>query len=81
MHAGARVVEVSHIVDRPDGDRDGESWSVRVLAEFTEHTSMNYASDVWTFQREATGDAKLFCVSSSFYDKRVCVWNISIPNC
>lgn len=68
MHAGARVVRVT---EKRNGDGFGgdDGWGIEVLAAFTEHESMNYASDVW--QRD--GERPLF-ISSSFYDKRVCVW-------
>ena len=68
MHAGARVLRVA---------RDAEKrWSIKVMAEFEEHESMNYASDV---QPRPTGaDAKqsegFTCVSTSFYDRKLCVW-------
>ena len=67
MHAGTRLVRV--ILRQQDGDTD--EWEMSVLAEFTEHESMNYASDVW---RGDCKDDSLLCVSSSFYDKRVCLW-------
>lgn len=78
MHAGARVVEVLHTARRRDRDDECDSWSFRVLAEFTEHTSMNYASDFWASRNGEGGAAELFYVSSSFYDRRVCVWRPSI---
>lgn len=72
MHAGARVVKLSYI---PSGTGD-EEWSFEVLVEFTEHESMNYASDFWLRDDLGAGGVDLLCVSSSFYDKRVCVWNV-----
>lgn len=71
MHGGTRVVRVS-MWTREDGDAEAD---IEVLSEFREHESMNYASDVW---RPAPGSggsgSKLRVVSSSFYDRRVCVW-------
>jgi diphthamide biosynthesis protein 7 len=77
MHAGARIVR---IVWRRQGstavtgsDTAGE-WNIEILAQFTEHQSMNYASDFW----KGGDDRKteLVCVSSSFYDKRLCLWKV-----
>ena len=80
MHAGTRVVRVSR---QGDVDDSHGKWSIEVIAEFTEHESMNYASDV---SRGLCGDddlvgqerQQLLCVSSSFYDRRVCVWRVEI---
>ncbi|KAJ9403635.1 hypothetical protein DTO045G8_8658 [Paecilomyces variotii] len=66
MHTGTRLLRVS--CNRWD---EGD-WSIEVLAKFTEHESMNYASDVW--QGENLDESKPLVVSSSFYDRRVCVW-------
>ncbi|KAJ5692501.1 hypothetical protein N7462_001924 [Penicillium macrosclerotiorum] len=71
MHAGTRVVRVIQKGQAQDSD-----WSIEVLAEFTEHESMNYASDVC--KGEAQASSELVCVSSSFYDRRVCVWSANI---
>lgn len=68
MHAGVRVLRVS---------RDAEGhWSIKVLAKFEEHESMNYASDVQPFSRTADGDETdgITCISTSFYDRKLCVW-------
>lgn len=62
MHAGARLVDVEL--------QDEERWACNVLAQFEEHKSMNYGSD---FLRGGQGDG-LRCVSTSFYDKLLCVW-------
>lgn len=71
MHGGTRVVKITG---------DGESrWEIEVLVEFTEHESMNYASDVWRGdQGEKEKESKLLCLSSSFYDCRVCIWRVDI---
>ncbi|KAL4960781.1 uncharacterized protein BDV14DRAFT_181898 [Aspergillus stella-maris] len=68
MHGGTRVVRVFI------GGSE-EEVGIDVLAEFTEHASMNYASDVWTGEGEGS---EMRIVSSSFYDKRVCVWRVSV---
>lgn len=77
MHAGTRVVRVVQ-----KGTEESE-WSIEVLAEFTEHESMNYASGVWKGtvggkSSETNGSRELVFVSSSFYDRRVCVWRTTI---
>lgn len=68
MHAGVRVLRVT---------RDAEGrWSIEVLATFEEHESMNYASDVQPSLKTADGEDTdgFICVSTSFYDRRLCVW-------
>lgn len=71
MHAGARILRV--------GKWDGaEQDRIEVLAAFTEHQSMNYGSDfqplkVWGGRPPDRG-AEWTIVSTSFYDKRVCLW-------
>ncbi|KAJ9141995.1 hypothetical protein NKR19_g7366 [Coniochaeta hoffmannii] len=71
MHAGARVVRIS--------GSDGSTGDVvlEVLGRFEEHRSMNYASD---FQpgSERDGQGELVCVSTSFYDKLLCLWTIKL---
>ncbi|KAL2170401.1 hypothetical protein VTG60DRAFT_4887 [Thermothelomyces hinnuleus] len=61
MHAGARVLEVLQTLD-------GE-YRFGILGRFEEHKSMNYGSD---FQPGSKG--KLSVVSTSFYDKLLCLW-------
>jgi diphthamide biosynthesis protein 7 len=78
MHGGTRVVRV--VVSAGDGEED-VSAEIEVLAEFTEHESMNYASGVWglDLQRRAVDESsEMKVVSSSFYDKRVCVWSVKV---
>jgi diphthine methyl ester acylhydrolase len=72
MHAGTRVVKVTW--KRKHATEVGE-WDIQVLAQFTEHESMNYASGVWKGNKSAS---ELVCVSSSFYDKRLCLWKLQI---
>ena len=78
MHAGTRVVRVT----RKQEDQASE-WSIEVLVEFTEHESMNYASDMWKGPGSKTSNepkttSEVLCVSSSFYDRRVCVWKAKV---
>jgi diphthamide biosynthesis protein 7 len=64
MHAGSRVLEIS-------GDYS-DSCQIDSLGRFEEHKSMNYGSD---FQPGTGLDGgPLRCVSTSFYDKLVCLW-------
>ncbi|KAI0015850.1 hypothetical protein F4780DRAFT_762290 [Xylariomycetidae sp. FL0641] len=64
MHAGARVLEIS-------GDND-DNCQVKVLGRFEEHKSMNYGSDFWPGKQER-GEVMHY-VSTSFYDKLLCLW-------
>ncbi|KAK1826855.1 hypothetical protein QBC39DRAFT_363398 [Podospora conica] len=64
MHAGVRIVELSKSVEGVYG--------FRTLASFVEHQSMNYGSD---FQPGSEED--LVVVSTSFYDKLLCLWRFS----
>lgn len=73
MHAGCRVVEI-----RGPEDGNGEV-EVKLLGRFEEHKSMNYASD-FKPGSEVGGDAELVCLSSSFYDKLLCLWSIKLDN-
>ncbi|KAI1181010.1 hypothetical protein F4777DRAFT_182897 [Nemania sp. FL0916] len=64
MHAGSRIVEIN-------GDY-GDSCQINVLGRFEEHKSMNYGSD---FQPGTElDDRTLHCVSTSFYDRLICLW-------
>lgn len=63
MYAGARLVQLT-------GDADG-NWEFAVLAKFEEHESMNYACAVVP---ERSPNGALGCVSTSFYDKKLCLW-------
>ncbi|KAH8819709.1 WD40-repeat-containing domain protein [Xylogone sp. PMI_703] len=66
MHAGARILEVNH----------SNGWSIRVLGEVTDHRSMCYGSDVQPQYRESgeIDNETRLCVSTSFYDRLLCVW-------
>ncbi|KAL4818093.1 hypothetical protein BDW67DRAFT_21953, partial [Aspergillus spinulosporus] len=66
MHGGTRVVKVTV---------PGEGKvAIEILAEFTEHESMNYASDIW----KGGAGPEIRVVSTSFYDRRVCVWRVEV---
>jgi diphthamide biosynthesis protein 7 len=74
MHAGSRIVQLS---------RSGDEWEFAVLAKFEEHKSMNYGSDVQPLIAGAAGvdgaeggeQQRRLVVSTSFYDKLMCVWS------
>ena len=68
MHAGARIVEITHTTD--------DDWSIGVFARLEEHDSMNYASDFVMAKDVASSIMKTTIVSTSFYDRRLCVTNI-----
>lgn len=78
MHAGTRVVRVT----QKQQGQGPAGWDIQILAEFTEHESMNYASDVWKGASEHSDasqtSSELLCVSSSFYDRRLCVWRVNV---
>jgi diphthamide biosynthesis protein 7 len=67
MHAGCRVVKVVK--------REGGGWAIDVVAKFEEHQSMNYASG-WQVVEQGQ-DTSLRVVSSSFYDRLVCLWHLT----
>lgn len=71
MHSGARIVTLEkHKLS--ESDREGESeWRFTIAARFEEHQSMNYASDIRPVKG---GEQMRTFVSTSFYDKLVCVW-------
>jgi diphthamide biosynthesis protein 7 len=77
MHAGVRVLRLTHTSPQDlSSNLDAQGWSIDILAKFTRgHESMNYSSD---FRAEVdehgkrTGEYTI--VSTSFYDKAVCVW-------
>lgn len=62
MHAGARIVKLS---------RKEDEWQFEVLAKFEEHKSMNYGSDSQTGINER---GQRTIVSTSFYDRLLCLW-------
>ncbi|XDG04833.1 hypothetical protein ABKA04_004448 [Annulohypoxylon sp. FPYF3050] len=65
MHAGSRVLEIS-------GDAPSKSCEIKVLGRFEEHKSMNYGSDFQPGSEQ--GGGKLRCISTSFYDRLLCLW-------
>lgn len=72
MHAGARVLRITGRDDVVD---------IKVLARFEEHKSMNYGSD-WARVAggkplDTDGRPRGVIVSTSFYDRLLCVWSMS----
>lgn len=71
MHAGSRIVRLGR------SDTDSGEWTFTVLAKFEEHKSMNYGSDVQPVQCGQEGGQRTI-VSTSFYDKLMCVWQFGV---
>lgn len=67
MHAGARVIQIRRSKEW--------GWAIRILACFEEHESMNYASDA-SVQMSKDGLRSTTYVSTSFYDRKLCIWEI-----
>ena len=72
MHAGARLLKVA----RSDSTR---RWSINVIAKIEEHDSMNYASDGRIESFDEDYSSGYTCVSTSFYDRKLCVWTVEHP--
>jgi diphthamide biosynthesis protein 7 len=80
MHAGTRIVRLT--------SSEGGEWEFGVQAKFEEHKSMNYGSDVQPLiggggaggvegegdQQQEKEERKRVIVSTSFYDRLMCVW-------
>jgi hypothetical protein len=81
MHGGARVLRLTYTPPIADSSSSTTTsatggWHMAIPAKFTKgHESMNYGSD---FRVERDRDGKrtgeYTIVSTSFYDKTVCVW-------
>lgn len=63
MHAGTRIVKLAR--------DDNEEWQFEVLAKFEEHKSMNYGSDC---QPHVTENGQRTFITTSFYDRLLCLW-------
>jgi diphthamide biosynthesis protein 7 len=76
MHAGAKILSITGIKQH-SGDSLDWDWKIKVLAEMNLHKSMNYASDIQTIHCTKGIDhpRTRLCVSSSFYDRLLCVWD------
>lgn len=72
MHAGTRVLRITSGVG-------GDAVGIEVLSRFEEHKSMNYGSD-WSRLEDPldeNGTPRGTVVSTSFYDRLLCVWSMS----
>lgn len=67
MHAGAKILRIKLA-------EDGE-WHIAVVRKFVEHESMNYAS-IGRLMYSRQGATGYSIISTSFYDKKLCVWEI-----
>ena len=70
MHAGVRMLTISKSSE--------DDWTINVAARFEEHESMNYGSGtlLTVEETEDHGSKEVHVVvSTSFYDKRLCVWH------
>lgn len=70
MHAGSKVVRVH------GSPETGLHWDVNILSRFEDHRSMNYGSDFVPGTQNSDGG--ISCVSTSFYDKALCLWALRI---
>lgn len=87
MHAGTRIVQVirEEKKKKKKMEEEEEEWRFHVLAKFEEHESMNYGSDDQPDlkkekkrEREEKEKEKKKIVSTSFYDRRLCLWTVEI---
>lgn len=82
MHAGTRIVQVIHEEkkQKKDNDDEEEEWKFHILAKFEEHESMNYGSDIQPGLKKEKKKEKerKRIVSTSFYDRRLCLWTVEI---
>lgn len=69
MHAGSRIVKLVREAKADVQASENEGWRFEVLGKFEEHQSMNYGSDA---VRSTNGRWRV--VSTSFYDKVMCLW-------
>lgn len=82
MHAGTRIVQVIR-EEKKEAEEEEDEWKFHVLAKFEEHESMNYGSDVQPElkkekKKEREEKEKKKIVSTSFYDRRLCLWTVEI---
>jgi diphthine methyl ester acylhydrolase len=89
MHGGVRIVRV--ICHLPKRDEDGHGWEANVVGRFTKgHESMCYGADSVALPRLAEDvgddldeenyshkDRDFVVASTSFYDKKICLWTFS----
>ena len=68
MHGGAMLLKIQ----RSNENR----WSITIIAKFSEHESMVYASDARPSLSSEGVNRSMTVVSTSFYDRKLCVWSI-----
>jgi len=68
MHGGTKIIKLSKTTK--------DKFRFTTIGSFTEHKSMNYGSD---FQPSRNG--ALLVVSTSFYDKLLCMWEFEEVKC
>ncbi|KAH9827564.1 DSBA-like thioredoxin domain [Teratosphaeria destructans] len=80
MHAGSRVVRLSRSHSPAAPSAEHTDWSFEVMAKVEEHKSMNYGSDIQPGDGTADADERRLktVVSTSFYDKLMCLWRVDI---
>ncbi|KJY02540.1 hypothetical protein TI39_contig43g00002 [Zymoseptoria brevis] len=81
MHAGTRIVRLHRPAQSGGGGGEDEGeWEFEVLARFEEHQSMNYGSDVQpgVGVEDGKGRRRRKIVSTSFYDRLLCVWDVEL---
>lgn len=71
--------------EKKEAEEEEDEWRFHVLAKFEEHESMNYGSDVQPElkeekkkEREKKEKERKKIVSTSFYDRRLCLWIVEI---
>jgi hypothetical protein len=64
---GVKVIEILY-------NRQEDAWTLEIIASMTHHKSLCYASDSVDM-----GDGSFLIVSSSFYNKQLCVWRFTDP--
>ncbi|MCJ1331520.1 hypothetical protein MMC10_008211 [Thelotrema lepadinum] len=83
MHGGVRVVEVVRRGSGGDGEegvgKENGEWKMEVLERFEGHGSMCYGAAAVAVGGEERGEegGEWKVVSTSFYDRLVCVWGFS----
>jgi diphthamide biosynthesis protein 7 len=75
MYAGAKIVQLQLITTSREDAKDEEEWSSEILAEMTEHESMCYAADLRPWPSNENSN-HITIASCSFYDRRLCLWNM-----
>ena len=83
MHAGVKILRITYTAQYCSLPKDtlgyeelvaNMGWQIEVVAQFTAgHESMVYCCDFRTEEAEL-GPGSYTIVSTSFYDKQVCVW-------